>query len=51
MYDLVTSIIDHVWDTSGYSSTEQQYVYSICGVIIIVVLIAMVRWIDKVFFK
>ena len=51
MYDMIVEIISHTWDTSSYSNTEQQYIYSICGVIIIVVLVAMVRWIDRIFMR
>lgn len=37
MFDVVKGIIDHVWQSSsGYSSTEQQAIYTICGVLIIV---------------
>ena len=43
MYDLIIDIIGHTWDTSQYSNTEQQYVYSICGVIIIIVLVVLVE--------
>lgn len=51
MYDLIIDIIGHTWDASQYSSTEQQYVYSICGVIIIIVLVVLVRWIDRIFMR
>lgn len=51
MYDIVSQLINHNWDTSSYSNTEQQYVYSICGVLIIVTLVLLGRWIDKVFFR
>lgn len=51
MYELVAELIGHTWDTSQYSNTEQQYIYSICGVIIIVVLVVLVRWIDKIFMR
>ena len=51
MYDLIVDIIGHTWDTSQYSSTEQQYVYSLCGVIIIIVLVVLVRWIDRIFMR
>lgn len=51
MYDLVTSLIGHVWDTGSYSNTEQQYVYCICGALIIVVLVLLGRWIDRIFLR
>lgn len=36
MYDLIDQIINHVWDTSSYNSTEQQLIYYICGVLIVI---------------
>lgn len=36
MYDIVKDIISHTWDTSNYSSSEQQIVYYICGALIII---------------
>lgn len=35
MYDIIKDIISHNWDSSGYSTTEQQLVYYICGALII----------------
>lgn len=36
MYDIIKNIISHVWDNSaGYSTTEQQLVYYICGAAIL----------------
>lgn len=32
MYDLISDIIDHSWTTN---SSEQQYIYYICGALII----------------
>ena len=51
MYDLVYELIGHTWSGSGYSGTEEQYIYSICGVIIIIVLVVLVRWIDRIFMR
>lgn len=51
MYDLIIDIIGHTWDPSQYSNTEQEFVYSICGVIIIIVLVVLVRWIDRIFMR
>ena len=35
MYDIITGIIDHLWDAEGASANEQQIVYYICGALII----------------
>lgn len=52
MYEIVESIIDHPWISgTGANTTEQQYIFSICGVIIIVVLVVLARWIDRIFFR
>lgn len=36
MYDLIKSIVSHVWDSgTGYNSTEQQIYLYICGALIL----------------
>lgn len=35
MYELIRSIIDHTWQTSG-ATGDQQYIYYICGSLIII---------------
>lgn len=35
MYEIIKTILDHSWDTSGYSTTEQQLVYYIAGALIV----------------
>lgn len=50
MYNLIYDIIDHVWQTgSNYSSSEQQYIYYICGVLIIVFVVVFIDLIYRVF--
>lgn len=49
MYDLIKEIISHTWDTNSYSNTEQQYVYYICGVLIIVLVVVFIDLIYRVF--
>lgn len=49
MYDMIESLIGHTWE-SQYSG-DQQYIYSICCVIIIITMVALVRWVDKIFFR
>lgn len=49
MYDIITGIIDHTY-VSNYTG-DQQYIYSICAVIIIISLVSLLRWIDKCIFK
>ena len=52
MYDIIEELIGHAWVTgTGYNTTEQQYITSIAGVCIIIVLIVFARWIDKIFFR
>ena len=34
MYDLISSIIDHTWNTQTGNSTEQQIIYTTCCIII-----------------
>lgn len=33
MYDIISNIIDHAWVTN---SSEQQYIYYICGALIVI---------------
>lgn len=35
MYDVISDIINHNWDNQLYGS-EQQYIYYICSVIIVI---------------
>lgn len=49
MYDIVKQIISHSWDTGSYSSSEQQYIYYICGVLIIVLTVVFIDLIYRVF--
>lgn len=37
MYDIIYNIVNHVWNNStGYSSTEQQIIWYICGSLILI---------------
>lgn len=47
MYDIVSSIIDHAW-ISNYSS-DQQYIFYICGALIVVILAVVVDLIYRIF--
>lgn len=49
MYDLIKEIISHTWETNTYSSSEQQYIYYICGVLIIVLTVVFIDLIYRVF--
>lgn len=49
MYDVVKSIIAHTWDTSSYSSSEQQYIYFVCGSLIIILTVVFIDGIYRVF--
>lgn len=40
MYDLIESLINHVWISQG--AGEQQYIYYICGAIIPVLVVTFI---------
>lgn len=44
MYDVINDIISHTWE-SGYTS-DQQYIYYICGALIVVLTAVFV---DRIF--
>lgn len=46
MYDLISNLIDHSWTTG---TNEQQYVYYICGSLIIVLTAVFVDMIYRIF--
>lgn len=47
MYDIIKQIIDHAWITQN--SGDQQYIYYICGCVIIVLLVVFIDLIRDVF--
>lgn len=47
MYDIVNGIISHSW-SSNYSN-EQQYIYYICGALIVVLTVVFVDIIRDIF--
>lgn len=47
MYDIISNIIDHVWQ-SNYSS-DQQYIYYIAGSLIIIFAVVFVDLVYRVF--
>lgn len=47
MYDIVSRIIAHSWISAG--AGEQQYVYFICGALIIISTVAFIDAIKQVF--
>lgn len=52
MYDIIQGIIDHTWQ-SNYTG-DQQYIYYICGtviVVLVVVFIDLIRDVFKNFFR
>ena len=49
MYDIIKSIIEHSWDTSNYSSSEQQVIYYICGALIIILTTVFIDLVYRVF--
>lgn len=46
MYDIISGIIDHNWVTS---SSEQQYIYYICGALIIILTCVFIDMVYRVF--
>ena len=46
MYDIISNIIDHNWTTG---SSEQQYIYYICGALIVVFSVVFVDMIRDIF--
>ncbi len=49
MYDIIKNIIEHTWDTSNYSSSEQQVIYYICGALIIIFTTVFIDLVYRVF--
>ena len=47
MYDIVHNIINHTWQ-SNYTS-DQQYIYYICGALIIIFTVVFVDLVYRVF--
>lgn len=48
MYDIVNQIIDHNWVTSDSS---QQYIFIICGALIIVLTAVLLDMVVRIFFR
>lgn len=46
MYNIISQIIDHVWTTG---SNDQQYIYYICGALIIILTCVFVDMVYRVF--
>lgn len=46
MYDLIANIIDHSWSTG---SSDQQYIYYICGSLIILLTCVIIDLVYRVF--
>lgn len=49
MYDLIQNIIGHTWETSNYSTTEQQLIYYVCGSLIIILTVVFVDLMYRIF--
>lgn len=47
MYDIIKNIIDHSWITQ--SAGDQQYIYYICGALIIVFVVVVIDLIYRIF--
>lgn len=49
MYEIIENIIQHVWNTNSYSSSEQQIIYYICGALIILFSVVFIDLVYRVF--
>ena len=50
MYDLISNIINHVWQTgTNVNSTEQQTLYYICGSLIIIFAVVFIDLLYRIF--
>lgn len=49
MYDIIKGIILHNWDSSNYSSSEQQIIYYIAGSLIIIFTVVFIDLVYRVF--
>lgn len=47
MYDIINGIIDHTWNTQ-YSG-EQQYIYYMCGCLIVIFTVVFVDLVYRIF--
>lgn len=46
MYDIISNIIDHVWDIENLTSDEQIAIYGICGTFLLILTVFIL---DKLF--
>ena len=46
MYDIISNIIDHSWLTG---TSEQQYIYYICGALIVIFTCVIIDFVYRVF--
>lgn len=46
MYDIIAAIIEHPWETG---SSEQQYIYYICGALIVIFSCVFVDLVYRIF--
>lgn len=47
MYDIINGIIDHTWITQ--SSGEQQYIYYMCGCLIVIFTVVFIDLVYRIF--
>lgn len=46
MYDIIYNMIGHAWSTG---SSEQQYIYYICGALIVILTVVFIDMVYRVF--
>lgn len=49
MFNVITGIIQHIWDTDAWNNTEQQVIYYICGALIIILTVTFIDLIYRIF--
>lgn len=48
MYDIISGIISHTWDSSTYGN-EQQYIYYIAGALIVILTVVFIDLVYRIF--
>ncbi len=46
MFDIISDMISHQWITAG---GDQQYIYNICGAVIIILLVVLIDLVYRLF--
>lgn len=49
MYNLISALIAHTWQTGTNASGEQQYIYYICGSVIVILVVVFIDLVYRLF--